>query len=77
MTEARLGQQTGNSKQSEERGDVQVGGERKTVTYQCRNIEAETKDRSRGTGGWFMQLVYDGKVHTQGDSGEAGQQATN
>ena len=47
------------------------------MPYWCGNIEAQKKDRSRSTGGWFMQLVDDGKVHTQGDSGEAGRQAAN
>ena len=40
------------------------------MTYQCMNIEAEKKERLRGTGGWFMQLVDDGKVHTQGTVGK-------
>ena len=49
---------------------MQVGEERNTVTYQCRNREAEKNERSRGTGG-VVHAVGDGKVLTQGHSGEA------
>ena len=53
---------------------MQVGEERNTVTYQCRNREAEKNERSRGTGG-VVPAVGDGKVLTQGHSGEAEKQA--
>ena len=72
--ERRLDQRTGNSKQSEVMSDMQVGEERNTVTYQCRNREAEKNERSRGTGG-VAHAVGDGKVPTQEHSGETEKQA--